>query len=254
MYVLLTEKEPLYLFADRVPPPLFHVIQRCCNISKTQRYQTLAELKQYLVAAFDVLLERGGGLGKARQTLSVINDRVIREGSYKPDEVADFLEQLGLLDDTDQVRICEELSNGFFSVMGQEQQIDRIPDFLAIYEKMVEAQGYSWGFAETIASNMSVLFSSKSVRPSEKAYALDLAIRAATYMNRFAAMDTCRSMVTSVRDEELGFQVASILLKNRESFISGVERSECHSEAIRSALAQIIAQPQSKPWTQEEAN
>jgi len=84
-----------------------------------------------------------------------------------------------------------------------------------------------------------LVFTAAAVPLAEKAHALDLAIRAATYMNRFAAMDTCRSMITSVRDNALGFHVASILLKNRDTFISDVETSECHSDAIANALRQI---------------
>jgi hypothetical protein len=62
-------------------------------------------------------------------------------------------------------------------------------------------------------------------------------------MNRFAAMDTCRAIITAIRDEGLGFQVAPILLELRDTFISGIEPSECQSNAIATAIRQIQQQP-----------
>jgi len=239
IYVLLTGRDPLYLVGDDVPPPLFHIIERCCSTLKSSRYQTLAELKQSLVAAYDVLIGRAGGIGKVKQLLTAIEDRLQQAQQYNTEEFLKFLEQLALLDSNEQIRVCKELSSRIFSVLGQPPLAGRVVGFLAIYEKLVESQDYEWSYAETIADNMRLVFTAAAVPLAEKAHALDLAIRAATYMNRFAAMDTCRSMITSVRDNALGFHVASILLKNRDTFISDVETSECHSDAIANALRQI---------------
>jgi serine/threonine protein kinase len=239
IYVLLTGRDPLYLVADDVSPPLFHIIQRCCSTSKSNRYQTLAELKQSLVAAYDVLLGRAGGIGKVKQLLTAIEDRLKQSQQYNMEECVEFIEQLALLDDDTQIRVCTDLSSRFFSILGQPPLAGWISGFLTIYEKLVEKQDYGWNYAETIADNMHTIFAAQAVPLVERAHALDLAIRAATYMNRFAAMDTCRSMISSVRDDALGFQVASVLLKNRDTFISGIESSECHSDAIANALRQI---------------
>lgn len=239
IYVLLTGREPMYLVGDNVPPPLFHIIERCCSISKLNRYQALTELKQSLAAAYDVLLSRGGGLGKVKQLLSAIEDRLGREQQYRAEEVSEFIEQLALLEETDQILVCQELSHHFFTVIGQEPLVGRTSAFLNIYEKLVEGAGYSWAYAETIARNMRAVFDSEGVPYSERARALDLAIRAAHHMNRFAAMDTCRSIVTSIQDEALGLSVASVILKNRDTFISGIEASECKADSVRIALRQI---------------
>jgi hypothetical protein len=153
--------------------------------------------------------------------------------------LSEFIEQLALLDEKDQIRVCAELSVHFFSVVRQEPLVERLSGFLAIYGKLVESYDYAWSYAETIANNMRVVFDGDGVPLDDRACALDLAIRAASSMNRYAAMDTCRSMITSIRDESLGLRVASVLLKNRDTFISAIEPSECHSESIRNALRQI---------------
>jgi serine/threonine protein kinase len=239
IYVLLTKREPTYLMGDDVPPPMFHVIERCCTIDKAQRYQDLAELKQAVVAAFDVLLSRGGSLGKAKQQLSAINDRLKQERKYSSTEVGDFVEQLAVLDEADQIRLCFELPNRFFSVMRQITKI--LPTFLSIYEKLVESKYYSWSYAEIIANNMRKVFHGEEVPNSQKAFALELALLAATYMRRFAAMDTCRAMVTGIADEALGLVVATLITKHKDTFISEIEPSECNSDAVRNALQQLQA-------------
>ena len=239
IYVLLTGREPMYLVENDIPSPIFHVIARCCSVSKVNRYRTLAELKQSLVAAYDVLLGRGGGLGKVKQLLSTIEDNLKQDHRYKVDDVSQFLEQLALLDSSDQIRVCHELPSSIFSVLKQDPLVNFLPGFLTIYEKLVESQQYSWEYAERIANAMRALFDGDRVPPGEKARALGLAIRAAHHMNRFAAMNTCRSMVTSIRDETLGLVVASVLLNNRDTFISDIERSECQTESVRNALRQI---------------
>ncbi len=239
MYAVLTLRDPTYLMEHDVPAAIFHVIDRCCSISKAHRYQSLADLKQSVVAAYDVLLERGGGIDKVKQLLSAINDRIEQESKYHPKEIAEFVEQLALLEEADQIRVGFELPKIFFSVIRQESVIDHLPDFLSIYEKLVDSQNYSWSYAETVATNMQTVFNGDDVPIPQKAVALDLAIRAACYMNRFAAMDTCKSMITSVQDETLGLQVASVLSKHCDTFAARAESSECKSDSIRNVLRQL---------------
>ena len=241
-YCLLTNGDALYLQPDGVPAPIFHVIQRCCSLSKERRYQTLAELKQSLVTAYDVLLQRLGGLGSVKQLLTSINDALDSGGNYKPAEVSEFVEQLALLREQEQVRVCSELPTGFFSIIGQKPCVLALTTFLDVYEKLVEGRDYTWSYAETIANRMARIFGSEGASLSDKARALQLAIKAAHYMTRFAAMDTCRALISGIREEQLGFQIAPILIEHRDTFISGIEPSECHSNAIAEAIRQIKQQ------------
>lgn len=63
---------------DDVPPPLFDIINRCCSLSKMARYHSLAELRQSLVASYDVLLNRAGGV--LQELFSAIKDRLATSG------------------------------------------------------------------------------------------------------------------------------------------------------------------------------
>jgi len=239
VYVLLTCQNPTYLMDEGLPAPLFHVIERCCALDKARRYQTLSDLKQALSLAFDVMLNRGGRIGEVNQLIATIKDRLINKGKYKSSEVIDFIEKLSLLEHEDQIRICLDLEKRIFVILTHEKLRDRVEDFLRIYKEMVESENYSWSFAETIAKNMEKIFKEREMPARTRGKALELAIKAAIKMNRFAAMDTCNTMITSVDNDELGVHIAAIIQDNPDSFLSGIELSQCKCDSIIAAIRAI---------------
>lgn len=239
IYTLLTQRNPTYLVSDGIPAPIFHIIERCCRIQKTQRYQNLSELRQSVVASFDVLLGRAGGIGKVKQLLSAIDDRIKQDRKYPTQEVSQFIEQLALLDESDQIRICFEIPESFFAIIRQQPVISSLPVFLSSYDKLVEGQNYSWSYAETIAKNMKIIFFGEETPVQCKAKALDISIRAAQYMNRFAAMITCKEMITSVHDEALGLEMVALITKYENNFVAGIEPSQCNNRIIADTLRTI---------------
>lgn len=235
-YALATKQNPTYLMENEVNPALFHVIERACELDKNKRYRSLAELRQALTMAYDVILGRGGHLGEVSQLLATIADRLENESKYKSSQVIELIEKLALVDEEDQIRICVELKESFISILTHEKLRPHLDDFLRIYRRMVESEQYGWSFAENIASNMRIIFRSEEVAKKSRARALELAVDAAYRMNRFAAMDTCVSMITSVDNDEFGVHVAGVIQKNPHSFVTGIEPSQCKSESVRSAL------------------
>ena len=239
-YVLLTGRDPLYLVADDVPPPVFVVIERCCATDKNARYQDLASLKQSLTAAYDLLLGRVSGPARAAIILGTIRDRLKKDGQYRTEEVDDFIEQLALLDQDRRVQICFELDDDFFGVVKEEPIQPSLSIFLKSYRQMVEDASYAWSYAETIARRMEILFHGQAVSPANKTTALELAIIGAYRQNRFAAMETCQAMISSVADDDLGMRVRELILKYRDySFVAGTEASSCKNVAIRFVLEEI---------------
>ena len=192
-----------------------------------------------MVAVYDVLVGRGGGIGETRHLLTSISDSLQREGKYYTDEISKFVETLSLLEEDDQIQICSEIPDSFYAVIGQSPVRDSLDTFLAIYEKRVERQSYSWSYAETIADNMLQIFSTPDVPNSSKTKALVLAIKGAIYMNRFAAMGTCIAMITGIEDGDLALRVAAVILSFPNSFVARVEPSACHSEPVRNAIRSI---------------
>jgi eukaryotic-like serine/threonine-protein kinase len=237
-YVLLTGRDPTYLNLEGISPPVFTVVERCCEVRVERRYADLATLKQRLTAAYDVLLQRHVGPGKAGQLISEIVDDQ-KAGKAKSAKVNEFIEALSMLDENDRTKIIFDLERGFFELLTRPAVQTHIRSFLNVYRVMVEDASYGWNYAETIADNMKMVFDSNAVEIQNKVEALEIAIEGAVRQNRYAAMDTCAAMIKSVRDEDLGHRVAEMLMEHPEHFITSIERSECRSDAIGAALQRL---------------
>lgn len=235
-YVLLTGRDPTYMSDDGIHPALFYVIERSSQQNKSRRFASLADLKQALSFAFDVVLGRGGAIGKANQLLDTIQTTLRTENKFHPDQIIEFVNTLTVLEDMDKARICSELGQPFMMAISQGVLIEQLPAFLEVYKQMVESGQYGWSFAETIADNMKRIFDAAGVPDRTRAFALEIAIDGAERMNRFAAMDTCIAMITSVNQETLGALVANVMQRNHHYFIQNIEPSQCRSEAIRRFL------------------
>lgn len=241
-YFLLSGRDPMYLLPDDVPGPLFAVIERCCAVSTANRYQSLASLRQSLTAAYDVLLGRAVGSALATRTLRSIMDRLNASHQYRPPEVQKFIEELAMLDTQDKIQLCLELPSELFPALAQQPIQGQLSQFLSAYREMAEEGTYGWSFAEVIAKHMKTFFEGADVSSADKAEALRIAIIAAYRQNRFAAMDTCRSMITSVLDDDLAQRVHDVILELPYSFIESIEESSCKATAIRAALAALKQQ------------
>jgi serine/threonine protein kinase len=240
-YALLSGRDPMYLVPDGLPPQLFPVLERCCTISKANRYQSLASLKQSLTAAFDVLLGRAVGPGKVYALLRAVADRLRTSQNYDPEEVRQLIQELAILERNDQHKVCLELPDESFKVLSQSLVQTHLAQFLSIYRNMTEEATYGWSFAETIANNMKVLFDASDVSATDKAEALHIAIIGAVRQNRFAAMNTCKAMITSIDEDELAQRVHDVLLQHDEYFIQNIEQTECKAVAVRSAIVSLKA-------------
>lgn len=238
-YNLLTGRDPAYLIDNTIHPSLFYVISRCCEMEPMRRFQSLAELKQALTMAYDVILKRGGKTAEAFQLYDAIIGRLTTENKFDPQQVNEFLTVLYSIDSNDQKKICSNIRQNFMKVLSLYDFNNYLGDFLRVYQTMVDSYNYSFEFAEVIASNMRILFDSMAVDNIHKGKALSLAIDAAHCMNRFAAMDVCKEMIRSVTDDILGGVVASILQSKDETFISDIEPSECKNNSISTVVYAI---------------
>lgn len=238
-YALASGREPMYLVAEGVPPQLFPIFERCCAIDKASRYQSLTSLKQSLTAAFDAMLGRAVGPGKVYGLLRAISDRLRINQQYLPDEIGQFVEELGMLEPDAQHKVCMELPQEAFALLAQELVSPHLGRFLAIYRGMAEHANYAWSFAEQIAGNMKLIFDTATVPAVYRTECLRSAIIAAIRQNRFAAMGTCAAMIKSVDQEELGQRVHDLLLQHDNYFIQQIEPSECMSTAVRAAIVAL---------------
>lgn len=237
-YALLTRRDPTYLRAEGIPAPLFHLIEKCCQVEKRRRYQNLDELKRAVVAVYDSLLGRSSGPVSAKQLLASITVQ-LNKGRLESAEIREFLDAFAHLNESGRVAIAKEIPQPFFKILATPEFADQVREFLNAYGTMVASHDYGWSFAETVAANMQILFRSDVVRDRDKADALRLAVEAARAMNRFAAMETCQEMVTSVSSDGLAFQTREVLKEFPESFLYSIEPLDCHHETVAAAIREI---------------
>jgi len=235
-YTLLSGRDPRYLVPDDIPEQLFAVIERCCALQRDHRYADLGTLKQRLNAAFDVLLGRKKGAGEVEQLLADIQEKLANERKYASKDVKRFVDLLQTLNANDRDKILFGAEKPLFRVLTYESVRSHLPAFLDTYRRMVETATYAWSFAENIADFMKILFSAATVLTADKVRALEIAIIAADRQNRYAAMDTCRALIVSIKDEKLGMRVAEMLARYLETFVGEIEPSSCATQAIRGLL------------------
>lgn len=239
-YVLLTNSNPSYLINNGlVHPALFQVIEKCCDLYKINRYKNLHELNQALIFAFDIIQNRGGAIGSLNQALFDIEKKLKNGIACKPDEISNFLSKLLLLDEGDKVVICKIISQDFFRLIVEMELSNQVNDLLKAYSIMVHSFNYEWPFSEVIARNMSVLFHSYFLSSNLKAWALELAIDAASAKDRWDAITACEKMINSISDDDLGGHVAAVIQKNKDTFLNKIDKSKCKCSNIRSALSAI---------------
>ena len=234
-YALLTGRDPTYLASDDIYPALFHVIERCCSLKAHDRYDSIASLRQDLTLAFDVILGRADALGKARQKLAAIMGRLESENKYDSKQVCELLDTVAKLEQGERNALLSELDKKMFLVISQEPCESHIGKFLDDYFEYAQAAVSSWSYAEVVADMMQVVFN-RSKDSRHKTRALEIAMKCAEKANRFAAMATCRVMVVSTPNDDLGVAVAAMLRKHKFSFLTSVETTSYQSDAIRNAI------------------
>ncbi|MFA4829178.1 MAG: protein kinase [Thermodesulfovibrionales bacterium] len=234
-YYLLTERDPLYITDADIHPAVFHLIEKCCAVEKQRRFQSLADLKQGLSLAFDVVLNRALVGSKARQIFSQIIDRLRAENTYDPEQVMLFVNLLASLPRDEQDAVIFDLPREFFIVVSMEPLSTVLETFLKSYEPFVQPSVKIFSYAEVVANNMKEIFR-RAHRVQDRAKALELAVNAAIWANRFVAMDTCREMVMSIDGNDLGLLVSTIITENKDSFLTQIEPAACKNDIIKKAL------------------
>jgi eukaryotic-like serine/threonine-protein kinase len=247
-FALLTGRSPVHFFHDdKIPAPLFAVLERACHPIPERRYQTLAQLRQSLVTAFNLILGRVSGSKGVLAALQAIVDRWQGMRQQDPNEVTDFINELMVLGDRDQQRVCFDLRIPLFEALAlpplQEGQMNT---FLNIYGKMAHEAEYGFSFAEVIASNMEIIFRSPYANDNQREQALRIAIDAAVRQNRFAAMDTCAAMIASVSSPGLALRVHDLIIEIDAHFMSNIDVLKCQSPAVKAAVEQVKAKLEAK--------
>jgi serine/threonine protein kinase len=240
-YTLLTGLDPILLQLEHpnIPRQIRPIIDRCCRPLKDQRYPSIDALRVSLRHAYDAINGRETGRPTAYSLWSTLDAHYSSTHSFSDSIVKQFIDELQSLDLEDAKQIGFKLSHEFFEYCANELLEDYLAALLKSYRVMVDSGDYSWSYAETIARNMKVIFYNIHAGLVNRTEALRIAIIGAVNMNRFAAMDTCMAMVTSIDDEELAAHVHDLIIEFADTFIASTDQDECKSIAIRNVLYEV---------------
>lgn len=240
-YTLLTGMDPILLQLEhsQIPRQLRPIIDRCCRPLKDQRYQSIEALRVSLRHAYDAINGRETGRPTAYALWTTIETHYSSTNSFSDASAKQLIDELQTLDDEDAKQIGFKLSYEFFGFAAIQLQEDYLAALLKGYRTMVDSGDYQWSFAETIARNMETVFYSAHAGLANRTEALRIAIIGAVNMNRYAAMNTCMAMVTSIADDELAAHVHDLIIEFADTFIAGTDQAECKSIAIRNVLYEV---------------
>lgn len=240
-YNLATGREPQFINDALLPRPLAFVIERCCKIDPTKRFHSLAQLRQALVAAYNVILHRSDAHGEADFLIDQILEYLKRENKYDESQFGEFLTRFAHLDISKRWALIQRLNDACFMVLAQPPFEDKLPEFLVLYEEVVLSEPESFSYAETVADHMATVFKhSKDIGARAKAF--EIAVKMAARMNRFAAMDTAVEMMASVTpNDPVGESVAAVITDNPQEFLKSREPVAFQNQAIRIAIQAMKA-------------
>lgn len=234
-YTLLTQRDPSNMHDRDINPIIFLILEKACHLNKDKRYDNLEQLSEAIKIAYNIIL--GRSVSAFTEVRNLLND--IQSGNTNIKNINEFFQKLPLVSKEQKNNICLDLDINFFRSIIAFEINEHLEIFFKIYREMVEEPEYGFSFAEIITNNMQIIFYADNISFKNKATALDIAIRSAYLMNRFAAMDTCSKMIISVDDDDLGLYISSIIIKNSETFVKEIEPSECKCTSILNAVSAI---------------
>lgn len=237
-YHLLTNRNPTHLNGDGIPKPLYYLIDKCCKVDPHHRFDNLSSLKQRLTQVYDVLLNRRDGLGKCTQLINEIKDAATSSNEYNPSIINHLIETLSGISNDEKDQVIMRLPKIIFSVIGinGKDNPHEAERFLTEYEECLDRQiNLDFSHAEIIADEMSAFLSTVE-NPSLKAKAFIIAVKWADALNRYAAMDTCKSILYKIEDNDFAFQVIDFIQNNPNTFLSRVQGVNCRNSFLRQHL------------------
>jgi len=234
-YNLITDLDPQYIDKSALEKPIFNVIDRCCQTDSIDRYQSIAELRQGIESAFDVILNRMAPLGDAQAKFDEIA-ALLSQSQYNQADVTKFIDLIGVLSADEAFSIIQSAEDSFFRLLSLDQFHRELKRFLGIYNASVSSNS-DYSYAEVIASRMAIVFR-RSVSPELRAKALEIALYHAWSRNRYAAMSTCADLIAEVAagDPVATEVIALMQVTPGQNIINDIEPKDCKNPLIADQL------------------
>jgi len=240
-YRMLVDRDARLITEDGIHPSLFYVIEKCSKSNVNDRYKNLSELKQSLRAAYDIIQKRIDPQSEYIDLLAKIEDRLNDSGKYSGNQVIQLMDLLFGLDKGELFEAIREFPKRLIRALANNDKFnEKTGKFIDHYRDMFDdIQDCGFHFAEIVADNMQIIFEGSTI-DSNKCKALDLSVYAAIKLHRFAAMDTCRTMIESINSDGLALPAVDVIEKYKNSsFVEGIESSSCKHHLIKNKLKEL---------------
>ncbi len=235
-YSLLTGDNPTYMDPALLPRPIAAVIERCVDMNPARRFQSIPQLCQSLASAYDALLGRSDPVGSAGFLLDEIQQQLKSSGRYDSVRVTKFLESFLALERDQAWLVALKLEDAEFGILSTVEFEGILMRFLELYEDIVLNEPKDFAYAETVAHAMNIVFRSCG-NLNHRSKAFEISVRMSIRMHRFAAMETCIEMVTSVATHDaVGSHLATVIARYPEDFLKNIEVVNVKHPQIRSAI------------------
>jgi len=239
IYNILSGLDPQYIDKTALKKPISIVVDRCCQQEPPRRFTNVGQLKQAIVSAYDIILNRMMPLGEAKSKYTAIIE-LLDKNKYKADDVKAFIGLVSSLAPAELFSIVSASPKSFYQVLSLPPFEEELKIYLQVYDEAVKSQPFlDFSYAEHIADRMKVIFNS-SEDAETRSVALTLAIRYADGMNRFAAINTCSLLIIGVRDDDPAApEIVNVLNSSTADFIKSIEPSSCKNTLIGNAIYKI---------------
>lgn len=239
IYNLLSGLDPQFIDKTQIARPVFYLIERCCQQDPNDRYQSIADLKQAVVSAYDGLLGRLAPLGEAQVKYDGIL-ALLEKGQYQTEDMKTFVSLATNISPEELFSIISATDKRFYYVLAQDQMKPELKRYLELYHQAVLAESFlSFSYAEHVADRMEVVFKNSS-EADLRTRALEIAIVHAQRMNRFAAMSTCSDIITKVQPDDVAeTPIIAMLQRTNADFVKDIEPASCSNRFIADTIAKL---------------
>ncbi|MGG1863631.1 serine/threonine-protein kinase [Bacillus safensis] len=236
LYSMVSGELPYLMDPQRVPTGLWYVIQKATKLNPDERYQGVGQLLDALLDYKRSINPADNPRGTFESLLQIAKEALLKN-EYNTENVQKLIQTIYSISDDESLFI--QLFDEFPEPLLMIAPDNLVSDFEPLIEKyknyiINNVNLHPFSYAETVARKMGIVIKySKS--PEIIKYALHSILDAAITLNRYAAMDSFDSIISSIENEDAAMAVAEMLRENLSLYrriYSRVSKNQLHP-AIR---------------------
>lgn len=259
-YEMYTSDYPFLINPKKLPSGLVYIIQKATSPDPDDRYQSVSDLQQAIIS-YKKSLNPTENPKDALENKLLEMTKLLKSGYFNEELSISFLDLLGnnTTDAALFIEYFDKIPNDVLKVFANQLN-DRFEPIFNVYtsnlEKFFSQNRVDFTYAETVASKMSVIFSS-SENANFKLIAIRNTLRAAVWCNRFSAMDTFNHMLQQIKKPEEAGLIVQVLREEislYQSVADQIADNDLHptiAELKNEAIGNIKKEEENGDWLKD---